>query len=86
MDNFLIMSYLENSNILNEVSFIAFTAAASMIISSKLHNARNPLVPVRFSCVFFFFSDDFLLLLCFSFSLAFLPLIPKIFYFLKEML
>jgi hypothetical protein len=57
-DTYLISNYVEYPQVLHDTLFLAFSAAASMIISSKLNASRHPMTAVsRAYSVFSFFTN-----------------------------
>lgn len=55
-DTYLAISFTENPKTLDDTCYIAFAAAASIVLSSKLHNSRNTIDAVSvyiypFMCV-----------------------------------
>lgn len=48
-DTYLTVSYSENPRVLDDTCYIAFAAAAAIVVSSKLHNTRNTVDPSWFT-------------------------------------
>ena len=53
-DSYVALAFVENSARLKDTTFLAFSAVASMIISSKLHKSTGHLQPVRFFLLLLF--------------------------------